>query len=246
MQDLPISTPNKEQLRWWIGQDDTTLWKQLPEAEYPRSHYVNVHQGCPSCGTAIFSFYGFYPWKRSHLPADLHSECPSCSSRFPSNDLTVGDFSRGDYVDDGFGYFDTSGHIFLFAASSHRDLANLYISPIHMLTNRLGLSGFDVAIARQLGLMLLRYAVEEIYLAAVPQFRYGPSNEVEKSWDWGQPDWASDPDPIAALYRKGTIISTLMVFSRWSTVCVNLGGYIHSRIRNRNFRLWSVTRGCIV
>ena len=100
---------------------------------------------------------------------DLHSECPSCSSRFPSNDLTVGDFSREDYVDDGFGYFDTSGHIFLFAASSHRDLANLYISPIHMLTNRLRLSGFDVAIARQLGLMLLRYAVEEIYLAAVPQ-----------------------------------------------------------------------------
>jgi len=136
---------------------------------------------------------------------DLHSECPSCSSRFPSNDLTVGDFSREDYVDDGFGYFDTSGHVFLFAASSHRDLANLYISPIHMLTNRLRLSGFDVAIARQLGLMLLRYAVEEIYLAAVPQFRYGPSNEVEKSWDWGQPDWASDPDPIVALYRKGSL-----------------------------------------
>ena len=54
LQDTPLRPVNIETLRWWLEQDDTTLWHQLPEAEGPRAHYVNVHQGCPACGTAIF------------------------------------------------------------------------------------------------------------------------------------------------------------------------------------------------
>jgi hypothetical protein len=65
---MPMGSVNAEALRWWTGQDDAVLWRQLPPAELPKAHFVNAHQGCPSCGTAIFTHGGFYPWKRRHLP----------------------------------------------------------------------------------------------------------------------------------------------------------------------------------
>ena len=204
LQDTPLRPVNMETLHWWLEQDDKTLWHQLPEAEGPRAHYVNVHQGCPACGTAIFAHHGYYPWVRNLLPADFRSECPNCHALFPSNDLHSGDFSSGDYVDDGFGYFDRDGHLFLFAASYRRDLVNLYNSPIDHLTSLLR-TKFDPPLARRLGIMLLRYASEILNLATIPQFRHGPSQEVETAWDWGQPDWSSEPDPIASLFRKGML-----------------------------------------
>ena len=204
LQDTPVRQVNMETLRWWLEQDDATLWRQLPEAEGPRAHYVNVHQGCPGCGTAIFAHHGYYPWVRNLHPADLRSECPNCRATFPSNDLRTGDFSSGEYPDDGFGYFDRDGHLFLFAAAYRRDLVNLYNSPIDQLTSLLRME-FKPQIARRLGIMLLRYASEVLNLAAIPQFRHGPSQEVETAWDWGQPDWSSDPNPIASLFRKGML-----------------------------------------
>jgi len=206
LQDLPIrQRGDAETLHWWLEQDDLTVWGQLPPAEFPRAHYVNVHQGCPNCGTAIFAHHGFYPWKRRYLPADLRSECPSCGTVYPDNDLAAGDFTSGDSVDDGFGYFDDQGHLFLFAASYHREQIDRFSAPIDQLTNLLRQDRFDPKVARRLGLLLLRYAVETVYLAAAPQFRHGPSQEEEKAWDWGQPDWAAAADPIAILYRKGML-----------------------------------------
>ncbi|NKB67687.1 MAG: hypothetical protein GKR89_11540 [Candidatus Latescibacteria bacterium] len=211
LQDLPRrSRGNDQTLRWWLVQDDVTLWRQLPAAEWPRAHFVNVHQGCPSCGTAIFAHHGFYPWRRSLLPADGRSQCPSCEAIFPSNDLAAGDYSSGPFVDDGFGYFDEDGRLFLFAASYHRDLVGQYGGPIGQLTDLLR-HAFDPEAARRLGLLLLRYAVETVYLAAVPQFRHGPSQEEEKAWDWGQPDWASAADPLAAFFRKGMLAYSIDV-----------------------------------
>ena len=204
LQDMPAGGVGREALQWWTGQDDEALWSQLPSAELPRAHFVNAHQGCPSCATAIFTYGGFYPWKRSHLPADFRSQCPSCGAVYPSNDLAAGDFASGTAVDDGYGYFDEEGHIFLFTATYCRDQARAFGSAIGLLADHLR-ADFDESIARQLGLMLLRYAVEEVYLAAVPQFRYGPSKGVEEPWDWGQPDWAVEDDPVAALSRKGTV-----------------------------------------
>ncbi|MFH1568741.1 MAG: heparinase II/III family protein, partial [Gemmatimonadota bacterium] len=168
---------------------------------------VNVHQGCPVCGTAVFRFGGFYPWTRSHLPADYRSTCPSCQSVFPSNDPGAGDFTSGDYVDDGYGYVDPDGHLFLFTATYCRDQTRTFGAGIGLLAGHVRGEGLGRATeaARRLGVLLLRYAAEEIYLAAVPQFRYGPTLGVETPWDWGQTDWGAEPDPVAALFRKGTM-----------------------------------------
>jgi hypothetical protein len=206
LQGEPLApTGNEKILRWWLAQDDTTLWRQLPPAEFPRAHYVNVHQGCPSCGTAIFAHHGFYPWTRNHLPADLRATCPACAAVFPSNDLLADDFSSGDFVDDGFGWFDDEGHVFLFAASSHRELVGQYSGAMRAVTGHLRRHADDIGAARVLGLMMLRWSLEEVYVAAAPQFRHGPSQEVEMPWDGGPPDWAGMENPVAALYRKGSL-----------------------------------------
>jgi hypothetical protein len=179
------------------------LWRQLPYPECPQAHFVNVHQGCPHCGTAIFRYGGFYPWKRSHLPCDFRSTCPSCGTVYPSNDIMAEDFISGETPDDGFGYFDADGHIYLFTATYHRDQVMRFDAGMQFLTARLRTGPFEAPIARQLAVMLLRYAVDILYVAAVPQFRYGPSLGVEQPWTWGQSDWADEPDPVAALSAKG-------------------------------------------
>jgi hypothetical protein len=206
LQDEPLAPAGDEKiLRWWLAQHDSTLWSQLPPAEFPRAHYVNVHQGCPSCGTAIFAHHGFYPWTRNHLPADLRATCPACAALFPSNDLLADDFSSGDFVDDGFGWFDDEGHVFLFVASSHRELIGQYSGAMRTVTDHLRRHADDIDAARVLGLMMLRWSLEEVYVAAAPQFRHGPSQEVEMPWDGGPPDWAGMENPVAALDRKGSL-----------------------------------------
>mgnify|MGYP002031764800 CR=1 FL=1 len=206
LQDEPVSNPTGDEVvSWWVSQPDEVIWRQLPPAELPKAHYTNVHHGCPQCGTAIYRYGGFYPWARNHLSCDFKSRCPACNAVFPSNDLMNGDFTSGDYPDDGFGYFDSDGHIFIFAASYHRDQTRAFDSGIQALTGRLRRTGHNPEIARRLGLMLLRYAAEECYVATAPQFRFGAQiGGTEEAWDWGQPDWASLPEGAKALAKKGT------------------------------------------
>ena len=196
---------NEKTLAYWSSQPDHVLWSQLPPAELPKAHFANCHQGCPNCGTAIFKYSGFYPWLRNHMPCDFKSKCPHCAFVYPSNDLTKEDYISGEHADDGYGYFDAEGHIYLFAATYHRDQCRAYHAGINALTDSLRAGDRDEERTRKLGLMLLRYATEEVYLASVPQFRYGPSKSVEEPWEWGQPDWAEETDPVAALSRKGSI-----------------------------------------
>ena len=206
VQDMAGSVAqNRDMVNWWTSQSDDVLWAQLPPSELPKAHYVNVHNGCPECGTAIYRYGGFYPWSRNHQPCDFRSACPACNAVFPSNDVRAEDFTSGDFPDDGYGHFDADGNIFIFVASYHRDQTWAYVSAIEALAARLAAEGPDPSMARQLGLMLLRYASEECYVAAAPQFRFGAQiGGTEEPWDWGQPDWAAMPDPVSALMRKGT------------------------------------------
>jgi hypothetical protein len=205
----PLADPDTEALHFWLTADDEILWRQLPPAEWPRSHFVNCHEGCPRCGTAIFRHHGFYPWQRTHAPADFRSTCPSCGLVVPDNDLLAGDYVSGTIVDDGFGYVGEAGALYLFAATYCRDQTRAVGAAIGQLTAHVRAAGIDgdPEAARRLGLMLLRYAQEEVYVGAVPQFRYGPTLGTERLFEWtttGQTDWGSAADPVAALHRMGT------------------------------------------
>lgn len=197
--------PRQDSLQFWLAQPDEVLWRQLPPAELPKAHFVNEHHGCPSCGTRVFRHGGFYPWTRDHHPCTFLSACPACSAVFPSNRLADGDFTSGPAVDDGYGYFDGEGRLYLFAATYHRDQLRAFTNGISALADRLRTGPWDDEVARRLGLLLARYALEELYVAAAPQFRYGPSRGVEVPWPWGQEDWMGEADPVAALAAKGTL-----------------------------------------
>jgi hypothetical protein len=218
LHDLPLSEPSAETVSFWLNFDDATLWRQLPVAELPRAHFVNCHQGCPGCGTEVFTHSGFYPWMRNHLPGNFKSECPECGLLFPDNDVLAGDFSgahsgldpQQSIIDDGYGYVGADGHLFLFTATYCRDQTRAFGASVGVMSahaRQLGAGPEGEEARRCLSLMLLRYAAEEVYLAAVPQFRYGPTLGTELMWQWtttGQTDWASEPDPVAALYRMGS------------------------------------------
>ncbi len=161
LQDMPRPDAlDEDRVAWWITQTDEVVWRQLPLAELPRAHFTNVHQGCPSCGTAIFRHSGFYPWVRNHYPCDFRSTCPACGAVFPSNDIPSEDFISGDTADDGYGYTDGDGHLYLFAATYSRDQVRAFGAGIGILTDLLRVGSFDEIVARRLGLMLLRYAAE--------------------------------------------------------------------------------------
>lgn len=204
LKDLAAGKVDEVVLNWWLRASDDEVWQALPKAEFPQAHYVNVRQGCPRCGTAIFAHHGFYPWQWPALEEGFKARCPACGLEAPSNDLAAGDFTSGPLADDGFGYFDEDGRIYLFAATRHRNQVSAFGGGIAALTARLR-QEYEPQVACRLGLMLLRYAVETCYVAAVPQFRYGPSKEAEEPWDWGQTDWAVADEPVAALYRKGML-----------------------------------------
>ena len=115
LQDLPLTErADPPALAWWLGCSPTELWQALPPAERPQAHYVNVTQGCPRCGRAIFAHHGFYPWTWPELGAGSRARCPSCGFEAPSNDLSAGQWYEGACPDDGFGYVDAEGHIYLF------------------------------------------------------------------------------------------------------------------------------------
>ena len=122
-----------------------------------------------------------------------------------SNALNDSDWYSGAYPDDGFGYVDENGHTYLFAATHHRNQVIAFGSGIVALTDQIRSLRHATEVTDRLVLMLLRYAQETLYVATATQFRYGPSKEKEEPWAWGQTDWASQPDPIASLYRKGLL-----------------------------------------
>lgn len=206
LQDLPLTErADPPALAWWLGCSPTELWQALPPAERPQAHYVNVTQGCPRCGRAIFAHHGFYPWTWPELGAGSRARCPSCGFEAPSNDLSAGQWYDGACPDDGFGYVDAKGHIYLFAATYHRNAVSAFGAGITALTHYVRREGLPADGMQRLVLMLLRYAQETLYVATAAQFRYGPSKEKEEPWDWGQTDWAAQADPVAALYRKGLL-----------------------------------------
>ena len=203
LQDLPRTRKANPALDWWLSCDDHALWHGLPPAERPQAHYVNVTQGCPRCGKAIFAHHGFYPWIWPDPGQGFKARCPACGLEASSNALDDGDWHSGSYPDDGFGYVDDNGHIYLFAATHHRNQVIAFGSGIAALTDHIRGAEHSTDDRDRLVLMLLRYAQETLYVATAAQFRYGPSKERERQRAWGQTDWAAQADPVRRTLSQG-------------------------------------------
>ena len=231
-----LSDDDQDRLGWLLALSDAGAWQQLPPSEVPRSAWVNKNEGCPQHGTAIFAHGGFYPWRHNHQPLDFLCQCPVGEETYPSNDILNDDFLSGPYPDDGFGYVDDSGACYLFAAHYHWMQAGTFTGHIALLTRALRatniLADTREAVVHRLALLLGRLVVEELYLAAVPQFRYGSHLTTVADDLWGPTDTAiMEPFPDRHPFASGTICYSIAMPGLIQTCCRAydaLFPYLHS------------------
>ncbi|MCX5659539.1 MAG: hypothetical protein NTW19_07420 [Planctomycetota bacterium] len=222
---LPIEPHTRDLAQWVLGLPDAQAWAQYPPSELPRTYTVNETQGCPVHGSAIYAFGGFYPWNMQFQPSDFLSHCPIGKETYPSNRLLEGEHLAGDHPDDGFGHIDAQGHRFFFAAAYHWRQIGHCGSQISALVRLLAQpetpEAQRILIARRIGLLLTRRALEELYLASVPQFRFGAQHHAILSNLWGPPDPAAvEPLPSHQPLANGT-----------SDYCVNMPSTIEGLCR---------------
>lgn len=186
----------------------------------PRSTISNEIQGCPQHGTEIFKFGAFYPWRYDHFNHPGKSICPIGGEIYPSNDYDNDDFLSGAYPDDGFGYIDADGNRYQFVGAQNWSRVKNYLGGI-MLLGRAYRGGTlpdgvtPAALLDRIGVMITRFVAEELYLAAVPQFRFGNHHYSMKIRGWGPPETAGLSYPHHYTVASGT-----------QDYCVNQAGVV--------------------
>ena len=182
------SEARKKQLRGkrppahWLEVPDETIWRMQPDSTIPRWHWVNVKEGCPVHGTAIYQRKSFYPWlndrKRplrsysASLPYPWKMICPTGNETYPSNHLGKDDFTSGPFPDDGFGGACLhKGKRYGFIAEICQSYCHqmLAVAPAcakgYLMTN-------DPRYAHKALVALSRLAVEYAYLGTMTQHRH--------------------------------------------------------------------------
>jgi hypothetical protein len=205
----PLTDPEWDLVRRWMARSDRETWNALPPAETPRCYTVNEIQGCPRHGTELFKFGGFYPWRHDHFQYPDQLLCPVGDEPYPSNAYDQGDFLSGAFPDDGYGYTDEQGHRFHFIGAQTWPRIRHFLQGIHLLgracrrTDRPADLDADSLLDRW-GFMMVRFAAEELYLAAVPQFRFGNLKDALKEDQWGPAETAGLPYPHHYTVANGT------------------------------------------
>ena len=88
----------------WLERSDDEIWAMQPDSTIPRWHWVNISHGCPVHGTEIYQKTPYYPWEKpTDLPWTWRIRCPVGGETYPSNDFARGDFTSGEFPDDGLG-----------------------------------------------------------------------------------------------------------------------------------------------
>ena len=168
--------------RQWAALSDDEIWAMQPDSTIPRWHWVNVAHGCPVHGTDIYRKRAYYPWEKSEkFPWSWKIQCPVGGELYPSNDFANGDFTSGEFPDDGIGGGCLHGgkrygfiaevcqfycHRMLMVAP---DCADAYVATK------------DVQYLHKCLVAMSRVAVEYAYLATMTQHRHRNSqSQVER------------------------------------------------------------------
>lgn len=166
----------------WASLPDDDIWAMQPDTTIPRWHWVNLTYGCPVHGTEIYRVRAYYPWiKDTAFPYSWKIECPVGHEVYPSNDFAHGDFTSGDYPDDGIGggYVQDGRHYGFIA-----ELCQLYCHQMLQVAPdcaRAYLATEDVKYLHKALVAFCRLAAEYAYLATMTQHRHRNSqSQVER------------------------------------------------------------------
>jgi hypothetical protein len=203
----------------WLDTSDELLWNFQPDSTIPRWHWVNIQAGCPIHGAEIYKVRSYYPWiKDTSLPLRWKIKCPIGGEEYPSNDIAAGDFTSGDYPDDGMGGgYLQDGKRYGFAA----ELAQHYGREFYGVAPKCAdayLATGDVRYVHKALVAMSRLAVEYAYLATMTPHRHrnrrsqvdrlgqGRFDEGVFLWSTGFTDYAiQQPNhqiALAAAYDK--------------------------------------------
>jgi len=166
----------------WAAMSDDDIWAMQPDSTIPRWHWVNVSQGCPVHGTEIYKTRAYYPWiKDASFPYKWKIECPVGHELYPSNDFAKGDFTSGEFPDDGIGGgYVADGRHYGFIA----ELCQLYCHQmLHVAPDcaQAYLATGDAKYLHKSLVAFCRLAVEYAYLATMTQHRHRNSqSQVER------------------------------------------------------------------
>lgn len=194
----------------WVNKSDEALWAMIPGQGTPRTIDVTLNRaaanpqvwGCLSCGDKIFK-YGNYPYIVDVEKEPWKIECPSCHSKFPTNDFEkyyqsgindkgVFDSSKADKsllfntkhpdpsdplhqfgVDDGWGYHTADGKVYRFIGYYGWKFWRHIISGLDILSDAWLYTG-DSLYAHKAAVMLDRIA--DVY----PTMNWAPY--AKKGW----------------------------------------------------------------
>ncbi len=205
-----IQQTTLEKAKPWLEKSDSELWAMIPGQGTPRTIDVTLNRaapnpqvyGCLSCGEKIFKF-GNYPYLTDVEKSPWKIECPSCHSKFPTNDFEkyyrsgineegVFDSSKADKsllfnsehpdpadplhkfgVDDGWGYYTPDGKVYRLVGYYGWKLWRHIVSGLEVLSDAWLYTG-DSVYAHKAAILLDRIA--DVY----PTMNWAPY--AKKGW----------------------------------------------------------------
>jgi len=187
--------PDPEQ---WLALGDDAIWGMQPDSTTPRWHWVNLKEGCPIHGTDVYRDVAFYPWLNDKsvssrqynatVPYLWKFICPVGGETFPTNNFAAGDFTSGQYPDDGIGGgCEVDGQKYGFIA----ELAQSYSHQMLRVFPECATAYVSTGDPRYLHKALVavsRVAVEYAYLATMTQHRHRNSQKQVERFGQGRFD----------------------------------------------------------
>ena len=158
----------------WLEVSDEDLWAMQPDSTIPRWHWVNIQYGCPVHGAEIYKDRPYYPWiKDTSFPWKWKIECPIGHELYPSNDFGAGDFTSGEFPDDGIGggYVDRDGKHYGFIAELSQAYCHRMLQVAPACADGYVATG-DLRYVHKALVAFCRLAVEYAYLATMTQHRH--------------------------------------------------------------------------
>ncbi len=167
----------------YVALPDDDVWAMQPDSTIPRWHWVNVTYGCPVHGTDIYLSRAYYPWiKDASFPYDWKIECPVGNEKYPSNDFGAGDFTSGEFPDDGIGggYVAPDGKHYGFVAETCQRYCQEMMAVAPACSSAYIATG-DVKYLHTALVAFCRLADEYAYLATMTQHRHRNNrNQVDR------------------------------------------------------------------
>lgn len=177
----------------WLDVPDDVLWDMQPDSTIPRWHWVNLPEGCPVHGKDIYARRAYYPWifVKSVPPWDFKIQCPIGDEVYPSNDFANGDFTSGEFPDDGIGGgYVRDGKHYGFVAEVCQQYCRRFMTVAPACAGSYLATG-DIRYVHKTLVALCRLAAEYAYLATMTHHRH--RNNVGQVNRLGQDRFESGP-----------------------------------------------------